>query len=155
MIFLSVFTFGFLIYAYICNIYFKQYYNNICDFQLYEDISTDEDEDELEDVSNLKEDTDEDVPELEDVSNLKEDTDENVSNLKEDTDENVSNLKEDGVPELIDISKNESSNNKNVLDTEVLEEEELTEEGDYLLYKRKREYVHTNENYKIRKSRSF
>ena len=146
MIFLSVFTFGFLIYAYICNIYFKQYYNNICDFQLYEDISTDED-------------TDEDVPELEDVSNLKEDTDEDVSNLEEDTDEDVSNieedipnLKEDGVPELVDISKNESSNNKNVLNTEVLEEEELTEEDDYLLYKRKRETVVVN---KICKSRSF
>ena len=125
MIFLSVFTFGFLIYSYICNIYFKHYYNNICYFQLYEDISTDEDEDE-------------DVPELDDIPNLK----------------------EDDVPELVDISKNEplnneSSNNKDESDTEILEEEELTEEGDYLLYKRKREFVNTDIVNKIRKSRSF
>ena len=126
MIFLSVVTFGFLIYSYIYNIYFKQYYNNICDFQLYEDISTDED-------------TDEDVPELEDVSNLKEDTDEDIPEL-----EDISNLKEDDVPELV----------KNTA-TEILEEEELTEEGDYLLYKRKREYVNTDVVNKIRKSRSF
>ena len=143
MIFLSVVTFGFLIYSYIYNIYFKQYYNNICDFQLYEDISTDEDTDEdvpeLEDVSNLKEDTDEDIPELEDVSNLKEDTDEDIPEL-----EDISNLKEDDVPELV----------KNTA-TEILEEEELTEEGDYLLYKRKREYVNTDVVNKIRKSRSF